>query len=121
MNPARIDAQRIGGVKQVAHGERSVFQMRGHVAVDQHYNHGLGAIEGIAIAAHNLGVELRESLDGCRVGNGDERDRLAPHAAGCILASLDNACELFGLDGALAVFAAAAAMDERFDCLHGSS
>ena len=95
--------------------------MCGHAAIDQHHDNGLGAAEGVAIAAHNLGVELREPFDGCRVGNGDEGHRLAPHAARCVLTSLDNTCKLFGLDGAIAVFAAAAAVDERFDSLHGSS
>ena len=58
VNPARIDTQCIGGVEQVAHGERAVFQMRGHAAVDQHHHNGLGAIEGVTVAAHDLGVEL---------------------------------------------------------------
>ena len=58
VNPARIDTQCIGGVEQVAHGERAVFQMRGHAAVDQHHHNGLGAIEGVTAAAHDLGVEL---------------------------------------------------------------
>ena len=58
MNPARINAQRIGSVEQVAHGERAVFQMCGHAAVNQHHHNGLGAIEGVAVAVHDLGVEL---------------------------------------------------------------
>ena len=95
--------------------------MCGHAAVDQHHHNRFGTVEGIAIAAHNLGVELRETLDGCGVGDGDERDRLTSHAARRVLACLDNACELFCLDGAIAVVAAATAMDERFDGLHGFS
>ena len=95
--------------------------MRGHAAVDEHHHNGLGAVEGISLAAHNLGVELREALDGCGVGDGDKRHRLASHAARRVLACLDNACELLGLDGAIAVVTAAAAVDERFDGLHVSS
>ena len=95
--------------------------MRGHAAVDEHYHNSLGPVEGIAIAAHNLGVELRETLDGRGIGNGDKRDRLTSHAARRVLACLDNACEFFCLDGAIAVVAAATAMDERFDGLHGFS
>ena len=95
--------------------------MRGHAAVDEHHHNGLGAVEGISLATHNLGVELRETLDGRGVGDGDKRHRLAAHAARCILAGFDNTCKLFGLDRAVAVFAAAAAVDERFDSLHGVS
>ena len=95
--------------------------MRGHAAIDEHHHNGLGAVEGIFLAAHNLGVELREALDGCGVSDGDERDRLASHAARRVLAGFDNACELFGFDGAIAIVTAAAAADERFDGLHGSS
>ena len=95
--------------------------MRGHAVVDQHHNNGFSAVEGVAIAAHNLGIKLREALDGRGVGNGDKRHRLAPHAAGRVLACLDNACELFGFDGAIAIVAAAAAVNERFDGLHGFS
>ena len=58
VNPARIDSQRIGGVEQVAHGERAVFQMGGHAAVNQHHHNGLGTVEGVAVAVHDLGVEL---------------------------------------------------------------
>ena len=121
VDPTRIDAQRIGCVEQVAHGERAVFQVRGHAAVDEHHHNGLGAVEGISFSAHNLGVELREALDGCGVGDGDERDRLASHAARRVLAGFDNACELFCLDGAITIVTAAAAVDERFDGLHGFS
>ena len=121
MNPARINAQRIGSIEQVAHGKRTVFQMRGHAAVDQHHHNRFGTVEGVVVAAHDLRIELRETLDGRGIGNGDKRHRLASHAAGRILAGLDNACELFGFDGAIAVVAAAAAMDERFDGLHGFS
>ena len=121
VNPARIDTQRISGVEQVAHGERAVFQMCGHAAVNQHHHNGLGAIEGVAVAAHDLRVELRETLDGRGVGDGDKRHRLAAHAARCILAGFDNTCKLFGLDGTIAVVAAAAAVNECFDSLHGVS
>ena len=95
--------------------------MRGHAAVDQYHHNGFGAVEGVAIAAHDLRIELREALDGRRVGNGDKGHRLAPHAAGRVLACLDNACEFFAFDGAIAIVTAATAMDERFDGLHGFS
>ena len=95
--------------------------MRGHVAVDQYHHNRFGSVEGVAVATHDLGVKLRETLDGRGIGDGDKRHRLAAHAARCILAGFDNTYKLFGLDGTIAVVAAAAAVNERFDSLHGAS
>ena len=94
VDPARAPTEGVGGVEQIAHHERTVVEIGGLGAIGQD-DHGNGsAVERIAVATEDFGVEAREFVAHCAVGDYDDEGRLAAASRGGVGAGIGNALQV---------------------------
>jgi hypothetical protein len=94
VDPARTPTESVGGVEQIAHHERTVVEIGGLGAIGQNDHDHRGAVERIAVAAEDFGVEAREFVAHCAVGDHDDEGRLAAASRGGVGAGIGNALQI---------------------------
>ena len=80
------EAERVRGVHHVAHNERAVVNVRGHILFGQHHHYCGRAEEGVgALPPEDLCVYVRKLAHNFSVGDGEDYGRLpAPAARGVL-------------------------------------
>lgn len=78
--PAASEAKGMGGVHEIAHYQRAVVEVCGILFVGQDYQDYGSAVEGVGVAAHNVGVEFRQAVANFFVCYGDYYGRLFSHS-----------------------------------------
>ena len=94
VDPARTQTESVGGVEQIAHYERTVVEIGGLCAIGQDDHDHRGAVERIAVATEDFGVEAREFVAHCAVGDHDDEGRLAAASRGGVGAGIGNALQI---------------------------
>ena len=94
VDPARTPTEGVGGVEQIAHHERTVVEIGGLGAIGQDDHDNRSAVKGIAVATEDFGVEAREFVAHCAVGDHDDEGRLAAASRGSVGAGIGNALQV---------------------------
>ena len=94
VDPARTPTESVGGVEEVAHHERTVVEIGGLGAIGQDDHDNRGAVKGIAVATKDFGVEAREFVAHCAVGDDNNEGRLAAAACRGVGTGVGNALQI---------------------------
>ena len=94
VDPAGTPTEGVCGVEEVAHHERTVVEIGGLGAIGQNHHDNRGAVEGIAVAPENFGVEAREFVAHRAVGDHDDEGRLTAAACRGVGTGVGNALQI---------------------------
>ena len=93
MNPAGIHSEGKRGVHQVSHNQTSILHTGSPFAVSQNHNHRRRPIEGISVVSHDGSVDSGQGLNGFLILHHNHNCGLHSHAAGRVLACLQDLCQ----------------------------
>ena len=98
VNPAGTPTEGVGGVEQIAHHKRTVVEIGGLCAIGQDDHDHRGAVERIAVATEDFGVEARELIAHGAVGDHHDERRLPTAARRGVGAGIGDALQV-GMSG----------------------
>ena len=98
VNPAGTPTEGVGGVEQIAHHQRTVVEIGGLCAIGQDDHDHRGAVERIAVATEDFGVEARELIAHGAVGDHHDEWRLPTAARRGVGAGIGDALQV-GMSG----------------------